>query len=127
MADMAVGDITYTTAAAGPFVRVPGRVTRSMVLTFPNNAANLTYPTGGIPLNKAALGCPRVLAALKVNGKTPVAGDANPVWMWNGSNTSPTLVGYETATAVDSPLKQLTAAQALTLNSEVLTVEVEGY
>lgn len=56
MSDIAAANVTYTAIEKQPDVR--GRRVRSTV-AFGN--ATLTYPTNGIPLTRAKLGCPNVI------------------------------------------------------------------
>src|SRR4030095_10977549 len=111
MANIAAAGVTYAPAITGASqtasIQAPGRVERFIKLTFSNNAANLVYPTGGIPLDKAKMGCSRGVASLVVLGRTPQAGAENPHYEWNGDSVSPTLVGYET-TVAGSPMAEAT-------------------
>lgn len=58
MADIAASDVTYTQNSAAQIV-VQGRRNNVMTISFGNGS--LTYPSGGIPLTKASLGCPTVV------------------------------------------------------------------
>ena len=125
MPAIATTDVAYSQVDA--VVSAPGRVRRRVKLTFP--ATNLLYQTGGVPLVNANLGCPRGLAVLKVIGITASAtASMNPVWQWNGSTTSPTLVGLREAAAVADGVAfdELANNFSITSNSQVVTVEVEG-
>lgn len=125
MAAMTSADVAYSQLAQ--FSVGNGRVKRAFALTFPTGAVNNQYPTGGIPLLPASLGCPKQLVSLKVVGRTPAGAALNPVYEWNGSQTAPTLVSFETGAALDTPLDEQDATVAYAANSQVVYVEVEGY
>jgi len=64
MADLAAGNVTYSFSAKDrQFLGRLGFLNRGTI-TFGNGA--LTVPTGGLPLTKAKMGCPRVVKSLKV-------------------------------------------------------------
>lgn len=65
MADIAAGDVTYTKIEGTQF-SCPSdpRFSAQFTLAFGDGA--LTYPTGGIPLTKAKLGCPTNLDSLVI-------------------------------------------------------------
>ncbi len=60
MADIAASDVTYA-KVEGSSKGSPSdpRTSNIMSITFGNGA--LTYPSGGVPLTKAKLGCPAVI------------------------------------------------------------------
>jgi len=55
MADIAAADVTYTEQGTG---RSNAHARREGVFKIAFGNGSLTYPTGGIPLTKAKLGCP---------------------------------------------------------------------
>jgi hypothetical protein len=126
MAAITTAEIEYTQQEAR--MSGPGRVHRKFAIVFPqgaNQATNNTYPTGGVPLEKAKLGCPRNVTSLNVLGGAPTAGALNPLWLWNGNPTTPTLLAYETNTA-GAPAAELDAATAFSADV-TLVVDVEGW
>lgn len=121
MAAIADANITYAQQPGSTYARGVG-TKRIFTLSFGDAA--LTYPTGGLPLSKTRFGMPLNVNFLSVVGYTPETGNNNPRWVWNGSNSSPTIIGYETNTA-GSPAAEVDAAYAPP--ATVLTVEVEGF
>jgi hypothetical protein len=105
-----------------------GRTVRQVKVTFPNNGTNNTYPTGGVPIDKAKLGFPRGVSALTVLGRTTQAGATNVIWEWNGDGQSPKLLGYEVnaAGAGDEQPVELDNTDTLATNGAVLFLDVEG-
>jgi|SRR5215475_3716067 len=101
------------------------RVARVFKLTFPTSTTT-SYATGGVPLDKARLGCPRNITSLRVLGRSPGPTAENPSYEWNGDSVNPTLVAFETNTA-GSPATEFDAATNYTQNGQVVFVEVEGY
>lgn len=57
MADIAASDVTYT-EIAGSVKASPSDPRRSAVFTLAFGNGTLTYPSGGVPVTKAKLGCP---------------------------------------------------------------------
>lgn len=57
MADIAVGDVTYTVTKQRK--EDSGNKVNSVTIAFGNST--LTYPSGGIPLTKASMGCPNAI------------------------------------------------------------------
>ena len=133
MAAIAATDVAYVplgggTATTGPQiaqeVAAPGRVRRQFKLTFP--AVNQDYPTGGIPLVKGNLGCMKALTSLKVMGRTPSAGDTNLLYEWNGDPITPKLVAFQGGSVGTAPFREAIVT-GITVNSQVIFVDVEGY
>jgi hypothetical protein len=126
MAAITAAELTYTPVSR--FVTEPGRVRRILTLAFPTGAnagTNNAYTAGGIALDKAALGCPRALQRLLVIGRTPVAGNNNPRWEWNGDTVSPKLVGLGNG-AAGAPDAEL-AGTVTFATAQTLTIEAEGW
>jgi hypothetical protein len=115
----AAGDITYATV--NRWVTAPGRTRRMVQVQFPIGA-NVTYPAGGIPLDKGMLGVPHVCQHVAVVGQTPVAGNSNPTYIWNGDPMLPKLVALVTAVA-GSAGAEFTGSVAA---GQSLIVDVEG-
>jgi len=125
MAAITATDVTYVTVSQR--LAGPGRITRQVKLTFPNNATNTSYPTGGVPLSALKLGSSRgAITALSILGRTTQAADTNVIWEWNGSQTAPKLLGYEinAAAAGDTQGLELDNTDTLAENGAVLFVEV---
>ena len=57
MADIAAGDVTYTVTKQRK--EDSGNKVNSVTIAFGDSA--LTYPSGGIPLTKASMGCPNAI------------------------------------------------------------------
>jgi len=71
-------------------------------------------------------GCrPGELASLRVLGRTPIAGAENPSYEWNGSQSAPTLIAFETNTA-GSPAVEFDTGTNYTQNGQNVFIEVEG-
>ena len=133
MPQIGTADVTYSTpppppggAGGGAVMMGNGRIRRTIGLVFPNSA-NTGYPAGGVTLLPRSMGLTVQVTSLRVVARTPFAGEFNPVWTWDGNTTTPKLVGYETAAAFDTALKEITNTDVLTQSSQVLIVEVEGY
>jgi|SRR5215470_4104071 len=134
MANMLSSDVAYTplgggTATSGPQIAqevgAPGRVRRQFKLTFP--AVNQDYPAGGIPLLKQNFGCPRSIVSLKVMGRTLSAGATNPMYEWNGDPNTPKLIALVQGGAAAGAAMQESALTGVTVNSQNVFVDVEGY
>lgn len=133
MAAIVSTDVAYVplgipaSGTTGPYgaaeVASPGRIRRQFKLTFP--ATNQDYPAGGVPLNGLKMGC-RVVTSLKVMGQTPIAGDSNYMWGWNGDPLAPKLVAFQGGSVGTAPFRE-TAVTGLTVNSQILFVDVEGW
>lgn len=126
MADMVATDVAYTHLGSRSIGY--GRIQRTVRVTFPTDAGRLDYPAGGVPLTNQQLGFPNGVANLAVVGRTVVVNNANPTWMWDGSNTAPKLLGFQQADVKkqDSEMSTALNDKALTLNGQVLTLIVEG-
>ena len=64
MADIAAGDVTYTLVNK----QVLDSSYKKFVFTIAFGDSSLTYPSGGIPLTKASLGCPNAITNLTLFG-----------------------------------------------------------
>lgn len=121
MAAITASNITYAQQTGSTYARGAGS---KRIFTLSLGDGALTYPTGGLPLTRAKLGCPNNVNFLSVVGYTPETGNNNPRWVWNGDSLSPTIIGYETNVA-GSPAAEVDAAYAPP--ATVLTVAVEGF
>ena len=70
MADIASTDVTYTQVGKAR-KEESGHKVINLTIAFGN--ASLTYPSGGIPLTSAKLGCPNNIVDLVIDG--PSSGD----------------------------------------------------
>jgi len=106
-----------------PAVSTPGRNRRRCILTIPTSASNTTYPAGGVPLLAVNFGLRGNVASLKVIAQNVVAGDTNPMWMWNGSDSAPKLQAYQGGAVGTNPFREFSGT--MTQNALTVTVEVE--
>lgn len=92
MADIAAGDVTYTVTKQRK--EESGNKVNSVTITFGNST--LTYPSGGIPLTKASMGCPNVITAATLEAAN--SGDGivykydktnNKIRMYRGAGFTP--------------------------------------
>src|SRR5262249_24976648 len=134
MAAIVASDVAYTllgagTATTGPGiaqeVAAPGPVRRPVQLTLP--AVQQDYPPGRRPPPQANFGCPRALVSLKVMGRTLSAGATNPMYEWNGDPITPKLIALVQGGAAAGAAMQESALTGITVNSQQVFVDVEGY
>ena len=134
MAAMTSADVTYTPVGAGTALTgpntgtegmLPGRVRRQYKLTFP--VTNQDYPAGGIPLLKAVMGCRSVVLGLTVMGRTLSAGATNPMYEWNGDSVNPKLIALVQGGAAAGAAMQESALTGITVNSQNVFIDVDGY
>lgn len=121
MADIASGNVTYTEVAGAKRLQgMPPRFTNLVTLAFGNNT--LTYPTGGIPLLKASLGCANSLDELEVLDQG--ANAKGYKFEWDKANNK-LLVLIEATVGTNTPLAQHTNATFVP-NPATLLVKVIG-
>lgn len=128
MAAITAAELTY--AVADQSSLTPGRVRRKVTVSFPTGAnagTNNAYVTGGIAVDPRAFGCRVRVSRLAVIGFTPIAGNNNPRWMWNGDSAAPKLVAFTNATggAADEELPNTVTFPNAT--PQTIVCEVEGY
>lgn len=70
MADIAAGDVTYTVSKQRK--EESGNKINSVAIAFGNSA--LTYPSGGIPLTSASMGCPNNIVSAVIVGANSADG-----------------------------------------------------
>jgi hypothetical protein len=87
MADIAASDVTYTEDTAARNITGTRRL-RSFVFTLAFGDGALTYPSGGVPLTAAKLGCPTSVQDLTILDQSA----AGILWTWDRSNNK--LRGY---------------------------------
>lgn len=66
MADIAAADVTYAVVNQHQQKVVQGRRQGKFSVAFGDGA--LTYPTGGVPVTKAKLGCPNIIESFIMEG-----------------------------------------------------------
>lgn len=114
MSDLAASDLTYTQVGSGE-VTGASKVKRRFVIT----TAAGEYPTGGLPLTNAKLGCPTSLDSLVI--LEPSAADAFQYNWDKSANTIKVLVDDGTS---GIPAEH---ANATFTSPDQLIVEVVGY
>ena len=109
MADIAASDVTYT-KVEGSGAGSPSDPRSKQVTAVTFGDGSLEYPSGGIPLTKAELGCPTVIESCLVMG------GAGILWVYDYANEK--LRGYQTPAVNDTdpaaPLAELTGAISAT-------------
>lgn len=79
MADLAASDVTYALRGSG--WRGINGVARQLTITFGDGA--LTYPSGGVPLTAASMGCPNVVFSFNMGEMTS---SVNTIWKYDYTN-----------------------------------------
>lgn len=118
MADLAAADLTYTALEPvnGTVLRGSGLRRRVFAIT----TAAGDYPTGGLPLTNAKLGCPNSLESLIV-----IEGDvADPLLSYQWDKSANTIVCVEDDGTSGVPAEHANAAFT---SPDQLIVEVVGY
>jgi hypothetical protein len=130
MADLVAADVTYTEVAGS--ARKSGgtksQMYRQFDVAFGDGAK--TYPSGGVPLTAAKLGCAVEVTSLKQIGRTVTAAGTNYVWEWDKNQTAPKLKGFQIdrgapTAGLTSGVELVAATTAPVL--QTLRVEVLGY
>src|SRR5215475_5899631 len=113
-------------APTGPQIAGIGHSRRRAILTIPTSASNTTYPAGGVPLNSAFLGGATrgLVRVIRVVSQNVVAGDTNPLWMWNGSDSAPKLQAFQGGAVGTNPFREFTGT--MTQNALTVTIEYEN-
>lgn len=121
MADIAAGDLTYTLQAGTAVTEGDGRYGATFKVQFGNGS--LTYPTGGIPLTKAKLGCPVSLEEVHLMD----ASDADGlVYKLDYENAKIRIYTTNLDTTTDGPLVELAGGSAA-VAATVLYAKVVGW
>ena len=131
MADIAAGDVTYTVTKQRK--EESGNKINSVTIAFGNST--LTYPSGGVPLTKASMGCPNAITSAvleaansgdglvykydKTNNKiriyrAPAQTHSHDLKITKGAITASTEIGLS-ADAASATLNNNTIAATLTL------------
>jgi hypothetical protein len=108
MADLAATDITVTVLSRSEGDK-NGRYL-NLQLAFGDGA--LTYPSGGVPISKAALGCPNVIDSLVVYDK----GTSGYEWSYDRANEKLVALYQASQTATAAAQVITVAAHSHTLN-----------
>jgi hypothetical protein len=125
MADLAAGDVTYTENVGERNIRGTRRFREfSFTLAFGDGAK--TYPTGGVPLVKANLGCPQAVIDLEIVDQSATG----IVWKYDKTNVK--LRAYlnkdpAAAGGADIPLPEAGGGTYAVPTSQSLKVRVLGY
>lgn len=105
MADIAASDVTHTvvsrarTASQG--------INNEVTIAFGNGV--LTYPSGGVPLTGALMGCPNVVSDFDIVD----AGNANGfLYKWDKTNNKIRIYQGDNTNAAAAPAIELVAASA---------------
>lgn len=131
MADIAAGDVTYSVTKQRK--EESGNKINSVTITYGNST--LTYPSGGIPLTKASMGCPNAIVSAQIDAANSADGIIykydkanNKIRMYRSAGFTPAgtvaapvftgsaLAGHTHAIAVTAG----TAGDAVTNNAGVL-------
>lgn len=122
MADIAAADVTYT-EQAGTAKAGTADPRREGIFSVAFGNGTLTYPTGGVPLDKAKLGCPSQLDELIILD----SGNANGfVYKWDAANNKIRIYQGDNDNAADAALIELVGATA-TPAAATLKVKAKGW
>ena len=119
MADIAAGDVVYTLNKK----RKEDSSLKVFDMTVAFGDGALTYPSGGIPLTAAKMGCPNSIVSLSM---VSPASSNGFVYKYDLANNKIRIYQGDNDNAADAPLIELVAATA-TPAAATLTVEVVGY
>ena len=119
MADIASANVTY--ALVKQRKEDSSNKVISLTATFGDGA--LTYPSGGIPLDKNKMGCPNTILSVMLNN--PSSGDGY-LYKYDLANNKIRIYQGDNNNASDAPLIELIAATA-TPAATTLTLEVTGW
>lgn len=122
MADIAASDVTYSIQN---MKKVESYKVNRVSVAFGNGS--LTYPSGGVPLTRAKLGCPNFVEDIKIIDAANANGFVYKVVQQSGV-TNPKLRIYQgdNDNAADAALIELVAATA-TPAAATLILEVTGW
>lgn len=121
MADIAASDVTYT--LQGSTQRVDGGSNTTAVWKVVFGDGALTYPSGGVPLTKAKLGCPNHIKAFRI---LDGASGTGLVHKYDYANVKLRIYEVNTEDDTDKSLVELDAASDAPA-AQTLYVEVVGY
>ncbi len=118
MADIASSDVTYTLVKQ----RKEDSSNKVINLTVAFGNGTLTYPSGGIPLDKAKMGC--ASAIINVNLCSPASSNGF-VYKYDLTNNKIRIYQGDNDNAADAPLIELLGAA--TPAAATLALEVVGW
>ncbi len=119
MADIAAGDVTYT--LLNKEVADSGMRVFRMTIAFGDGA--LTYPSGGIPLTAAKMGCPNEIRSVDLFSPASANGY---VYKYSQSNNKIRIYQGDNNNASDAELVELVAATAAPA-AATLYAEIRGW
>ncbi len=106
MADIAAADVTY--AVTKQRKEESGNKINSVTITYGNSS--LTYPSGGIPLTKASMGCPNAITAAHIEAANSADGIIykydkvnNKIRMYRGAGFTPAGTNAVSAGTINTP------------------------
>ena len=121
MADIAAGDVTYTVQESTQGVDGASNWTAVYKVEFGDGT--LTYPSGGVPLTKAKLGCPAHVKAISLLDANDASG---LVVKLDYAGLKVRLYEGDFAGTADAALVELDSGSDAPA-AQVLYVEVKGY
>lgn len=119
MADIAAGDVTYALVKQ----RKEDSSMKVINLTVAFGNGTLTYPSGGIPLTAASMGCPNQIVSCLLNSPASSNGF---MYKYDLTNNKIRIFQGDNDNAADAPLIELVAATA-TPAAATLAIEVVGW
>lgn len=119
MADIAAGDVTYTLVKQRK--EDSGNKVINLTVAFGNGT--LTYPSGGIPLTAAKMGCPNQIISCMLNSPASSNGF---VYKYDLTNNKLRIYQGDNDNAADAALIELVAATA-TPAAATLALQVTGW
>lgn len=119
MADIAAADVTY--ALVKQRKEDSSNKVVNLTVTFGNGA--LTYPSGGIPLTAAKMGCPNQILSVMLNSPASSNGF---VYKYDLTNNKIRIYQGDNDNVADAPLIELVASTA-TPAAATLALEVTGW
>jgi hypothetical protein len=119
MADIASSDVTYTLVKQ----RKEESSLKVINLTVAFGNGTLAYPSGGIPLDKAKMGCPNEVVSVLLNNPASSNGF---LYKYDLANNKLRIYQGDNDNAADAALIELVAATA-TPAAATLSLEVKGW
>lgn len=120
MPDIAATDVTYILPTYSKTV-VQGRMTADFGLTFGNGT--LTYPTGGVPIDRTKMGFPNAIEQFAFNDMANANGF---IYKWDAANRKIRIYQGDNANASAGPLVELAGGVA-TPAAATLSVRASGW
>lgn len=121
MADIAAGDLTYTLQAGTESREASSRYSALYKVVLGDGVD--TYPSGGVPLTKAKLGCPNVLLECHIMD----ASDADGlVYKYDNENQKVRIYQSNLSDTLDGPLVEYSGGSTV-VAATTLYVKVTGW